>query len=148
MVNAAIIFLQTSCVIPQAILLYRGRDVLPERYFNLGKWGKYINAIAVLWVCFLDILACFSTILPVNPENMSYVSVVCVGLVSFVVILWFISKKGKFEGPRVNTELMNARRLAALHADHISLECQDEYTADTKISRGADVMGKKEPTRG
>ncbi|KAG7409212.1 Choline transport protein [Fusarium oxysporum f. sp. rapae] len=115
MVSAAIIFLQTSCVIPQAVLLCRGRDrVLPLRYFSLGRYGAAINGISVAWVVFLDILYCFPTTMPVTPENMSYVSVVFTGLVAFVIALWFTTKKGSFTGPQINLDLLNARRMAAV----------------------------------
>ncbi|CEI70466.1 hypothetical protein FVEN_g1028 [Fusarium venenatum] len=115
MVSAAIIFLQTSCVIPQAVLLYRGRErVLPLRYFNLGKYGTLINGVSVLWVVFLDILYCFPTAMPVTAENMSYVSVVFVGLVGFVIVLWFTTKKNTFTGPRIDIDMLNARRVAAV----------------------------------
>ncbi|KAH7245393.1 amino acid/polyamine transporter I [Fusarium tricinctum] len=100
MVSAAIIFLQTSCVIPQAVLLYRGRErVLPVRYFSL---------------VFLDILYCFPTTVPITAQNMSYVSVVFTGLVGFVIVLWFTTKKGTFIGPRIDLDSLNARRLAAV----------------------------------
>ncbi|KAJ5089982.1 amino acid transporter [Penicillium argentinense] len=37
MVGVNIMFLQTSCIIPQAIILYRGREtVLPPRVFSHG----------------------------------------------------------------------------------------------------------------
>jgi choline transport protein len=138
MVSAAIIFQQTSCIIPQAILLYRGRDnVLPERYFNLGKLGAPINAIAVAWVVFLDILYCFPTTMPVTPQNMSYVSVVSVGLVSFVVALWFATKKGTFKGPHVDLDLLEARRHAAIEGDIrvVSIEGHPDVRTDMKDMR-------------
>ena len=85
MVGANIIFLQTSCVIPQAIVLYRGRDkVLPKRYFSLGKYGAIVNVAAVLWVLFLDIIYFIPTVQPVTVKNMNYVSVVTAGLVTFI----------------------------------------------------------------
>jgi choline transport protein len=119
MVSAAIIFLQTSCVIPQAVILYRGRDkVLPPRYFNLGKLGAPVNAISVAWVVFLDVLYCFPTAMPVTPENMSYVSVVSAGLVGFVIILWFATKRKTFTGPHINMELLHARRVDGLQDTH------------------------------
>jgi choline transport protein len=115
MVSAAIIFQQTSCVIPQAIVLYRGRDkILPERYFNLGKFGPFVNAIAVSWVFFLDILYCFPTLMPVTAENMSWVSVVSVGLVAFIILLWFTTKRGVFKGPKIDMDLLESRRHAAM----------------------------------
>ena len=114
MVAAAIVFLQTSCVVPQAILLYRGRDILPTRYFSLGRCGKAINAIAVSWVLFLDIIYCFPTTMPVTVENMNYVSVVSVGLTAFVLILWFASQAGNFTSPKINIQQLEERRIAAL----------------------------------
>lgn len=102
MVGAAVIFLQTSCALPQAIVLWRGRDkVLPERAFSLGKMGPAVNFISVIWVLFLDIIFFLPTERPVTKENMNYVSVVSVGLTLFVLGLYFFSKRGKFNGPRV-----------------------------------------------
>ena len=122
MVSAAIIFQQTSCVIPQAIVLFRGRDkVLPPRHFNLGRLGPIINATAVAWVIFLDVLYCFPVALPVTAQNMSYVSVVSTGLVLFVIALWFTTKRNVFKGPKVDYELMNERRLAAIGGETIGV---------------------------
>jgi choline transport protein len=124
MVSAAIIFLQTSCIIPQAIL-YRGRDrVLPERHFSLGKYGAVVNTLAVAWVIFLNVLYCFPTALPVSPQNMSYVSVVCSGLVGFVIVLWFTTKRKTFTGLIIDYQLLNERRMAAIHADIVITESE------------------------
>lgn len=137
MISAAIVFLQTSCVIPQAILLYRGRDrVLPERYFNLGRLGPLINATSVVWVVFLNVLYCIPTATPVTPQNMSYVSVVCFGLISFVVILWFTTKKGVFKGPQVDYDLLRERREAAILVGTEFVEVDSQR----RISRAS--MGK------
>lgn len=124
MVNTTILFLQTSCVIPQAILLFRPRTILPERHFNLGRLGIFINALSVAWVVFLDVLACFPVFRPVTPENMSYVSVVLVGLLGIVVVIWFTAKKGKFTGPNVNLDLMNERRRAVLNKAIVGVEVE------------------------
>lgn len=129
MVNAAIVFQQTSCIIPQAIVLFRGRDkVLPERYFNLGVFGAPINAIAVAWVLFLDVLYCFPTSMPVTPQNMSYVSVVTVGLISFVIALWFLNKRSAFKGPNVDYNLLAIRRMVNLHGGELALEATNPET--------------------
>jgi choline transport protein len=130
MVSATIIFLQTSCVIPQLIVLYRGRDrVLPPRHFNLGRLGAPINAISVAWVIFLDVLYCFPTTMPVTAENMSYVSVVSVGLVCFVIGLWFLTKRKTFLGPKINLDLLHARRLDAL-GEHDQVEEVTSYQSN------------------
>jgi choline transport protein len=122
MVGANIIFLQTSCVIPQAILLYRGRDkVLPKRHFSLGRYGAFFNATAVLWVVFLDIVYFIPTVQPVTVKNMNYVSVVAVGIVTFILVLWFTTKRNTFEGPTVDWELIRMRREEALSQDETVL---------------------------
>lgn len=135
MVSAAIVFLQTSCVIPQAILLYRGRDkVLPERYFSLGRWGWAINFTAVAWVTFLNVLYCCPTAMPVTPQNMSYVSVIVVGLVGFVVALWWTTKRATFKGPHVDLDRLNRMRLEAIHGEDpdVTTEVQSSNTVSGK----------------
>lgn len=102
MVGAAVIFLQTSCALPQAIILWRGRErVLPERPFSLGRYGTFVNAVSVAWVVFLDIISFLPAEMPVTKENMNYVSVVSVGLTGIVLALYFFTKRGKYLGPRV-----------------------------------------------
>ncbi|KAA6415099.1 MAG: amino acid transporter [Lasallia pustulata] len=140
MIGASIIFLQTSCIIPQAILLYRGREkVLPERYFNLGKYGTAFNATAVVWVVFLDVVYCMPVARPVTKANMNYVSVVAVGSVGFVFALWFATKRRTFVGPRVDVELMMRRREEALHV-HVSQK-GDLELGSTKARVNAEVYG-------
>lgn len=50
---------------------------------------------------------------------MNYVSVVSVGLVSFVVVLWLTSKKGVFMGPKIDMAELQERRMAAMRDDGI-----------------------------
>jgi choline transport protein len=133
--GAAIIFLQTSCIIPQAVLLYRGRDkVLPERCFSLGRYGAVVNATAIAWALFLDVVYCFPTTMPVIIGNMNYVSVVAMGLAVFVIGLWFTSKKGKFTGPKINMAQLNERRLAAIHGGMVTVAVGDDLTSNETIS--------------
>jgi choline transport protein len=63
----------TSYVIPQGILAWRGREILPARHINLGKFGLPLNALACVWVLFIDILYCFPTAYPVTVENMNWI---------------------------------------------------------------------------
>jgi len=118
MIGASIVFLQTSCVIPQIILLYRGRDkVLPPRYFDLGRCGTCINAVSGLWVIFLDIVYFMPVIRPVTWRNMNYVSGVTVAFVTFVLGSWLLTKKASFTGPTINlAKLRKRRELAFLSA--------------------------------
>ncbi|KAJ4253443.1 hypothetical protein NW762_010601 [Fusarium torreyae] len=55
-INAMCLMLNLSYVIPQAILLKQGRDKLPNRYFNLGRFGNapvivgLFGLICLLWI--------------------------------------------------------------------------------------------------
>ncbi len=74
MVSANVIFMMTSYVIPQAILVCRGRStVLPKRHYDLGRWGAVINMIACLWAILLDVVACIPMTVPVTLANMNWV---------------------------------------------------------------------------
>jgi choline transport protein len=53
---------------------------------------------------------------------MSYVSVVCTGLVGFVIVLWFTTKKKTFKGPIIDYDLLNERRMAAISGGVIITE--------------------------
>ena len=116
MISAAIIFCQTSIVIPQAIVLYRGREkVLPPRWFAVPEpWGTMVNVVAIAWVLVVDVLVCFPVSYPVSLETMNWISVVAVGLITFIPVLWFTSKRGSFKGPHVDMEKMRQRREEAL----------------------------------
>ncbi|GJN75776.1 hypothetical protein PLICBS_009882 [Purpureocillium lilacinum] len=119
-----------------ASILMAGRDrVLPERYFSLGKYGAAFNSVSVAWVVFLDVLYCFPTAMPVTPQNMNYVSVISVGLLLFVVLLWFTTKRKAFKGPRVNYERMLAMRAQAVQGRG------DNVPHQALSSQGASVKG-------
>lgn len=52
---------------------------------------------------------------PVTAVNMNYAPVVTVGLIAFVLGLWFLVKRGSFKGPRVDMkELVRRRELALI----------------------------------
>lgn len=48
---------------------------------------------------------------------MSYVSVIMAGLLTFVVLLWFTTKKATFKGPRVDLDRLNRMRVEAIHGE-------------------------------
>jgi choline transport protein len=69
---------------------------------------------------FLDVVYCFPTVMPVNKENMNYVSIVVTGLIAFVIGLWFTSKKGKFTGPKIDMAQLTERRMAAINGEMVT----------------------------
>jgi choline transport protein len=72
--------------------------------------------------------------MPVTIENMNYVSVVATGLAMFVIGLWFMSKKGKFTGLKINMAQLTERRLAAIHGGVVMVAVGDDVTSNETIS--------------
>jgi choline transport protein len=100
-ISMAILSLNITYVIPQGIVLFRGRaNVLPKRYFDLGPiFGPAANAFACLWVSLYTILFCFPLYMPAEVETMNYLSVVLAGILVFIAIHWFAMKRKTFTGP-------------------------------------------------
>ena len=109
-VSLAILGLNASYAVPQAVVLLRGRkNVLPERYFDLGPiMGPFCNAFTIAWVAVYTILFCFPVFLPVNLNNMNYLSVVLAGLCLFILVLWWGGKRKTFVGPTINLEVLES----------------------------------------
>lgn len=121
---------------PQAIPLWRGREkMLPDRFLKLGAWGTAVNATAIVWVIFLDGLACFPAIRPATAENMNYMSVVGASLICMVLAFWFVTKRGKFKGPTVNPAVIDARRQAALYRDALAIETHEVEVQEKESNR-------------
>lgn len=73
MVSASVIFLVGSYVIPQTLLLFKDRtQVLPERAFDLGRWGYVVNLVSTISTFFLLIACCIPTEYPITRANMNY----------------------------------------------------------------------------
>jgi choline transport protein len=112
-ISLAILGLNVTYAIPQAVVVLRGRDnVLPKRHFNLGPvFGPFCNIFSALWMSLFGVLFCFPIFLPVTAQNMNYLSVVVVGVCLFILALWWGGKRKTFTGPNIELngmEILNA----------------------------------------
>jgi choline transport protein len=99
-VSMAILSMNVTYVIPQGILLFRGRErVLVDRYFDLGRYGVFVNAFSCVWVGLYTVIFCFPTIMPPTPSNMNYLAPVVVIIVVLILVVWYGGKKKTFFGP-------------------------------------------------
>ncbi|KAF4215849.1 hypothetical protein CNMCM8980_004178 [Aspergillus fumigatiaffinis] len=99
-VSMAILSMNMTYVIPQGILLFRGRErVLVDRYFDLGRYGVFVNAFSCVWVGLYTVIFCFPTIMPPTPSNMNYLAPVVVIIVVLILVVWYGGKKKTFFGP-------------------------------------------------
>ena len=59
-------------------------------------------------------LECFPVYYPVTLAGMNWISVISVAVLTFIALLWIISKRRVFKGPIVDMEKMRLRREEAL----------------------------------
>ncbi|KAK2670464.1 hypothetical protein RAB80_012886 [Fusarium oxysporum f. sp. vasinfectum] len=99
-IGLAIMSTNITCALPQAILIIRGRSVMPKRYFDLGRiTGTFCNVFASCYALLYTILFCFPLSLPVTAESMNYQAVVLVGTLALITVLWWGGKRKSFHGP-------------------------------------------------
>lgn len=115
-VTSAVLFLNITYAIPQGILLYRNREeALPPRYLNLGLFGYVCNIFSCTWIFVLIVFICMPPRVPVEVGSMNYTSVVLVGLVSIVFVLWFVRGKSRFHGPNIDWGLLQRANRVVAH---------------------------------
>lgn len=121
-ISVAVLGLNTTYVVPQAIVAIRGREsgVLPPRPFALGKrTGLFCNVFSSLWVTMYAFWFCVPTVIPTQAVSMNYVSVIFVGALSFIGLSWIFGKRKTFVGPSVVFEgVAVAQSAASLSTAH------------------------------
>lgn len=71
-ITAAVLGVNISYVVPQAITLFHGRESrLPTRPFNLGRFGYVCNAWSLAWITLIGVFICFPNELPVAASSMN-----------------------------------------------------------------------------
>lgn len=61
--------------------------------FTLGKWGRPINCIAIVWVTFISVVLFFPSIRPITPANMNYAICVAAFMALFALSWWWIGAR-------------------------------------------------------
>ncbi|KAM0541007.1 hypothetical protein ACHAPJ_013407 [Fusarium lateritium] len=105
-INAMCLMLNLSYVIPQAILLKEGRDKLPNRYFNLGRFGYAVNVYSVIFLIVIGVIFCLPQTHPTTINSMNYNAPVIVGLFALICLLW-VERRNKFHGPNIDWDVLN-----------------------------------------
>ncbi|KAF9885319.1 hypothetical protein FE257_013036 [Aspergillus nanangensis] len=106
-INTACLMLNMAYVIPQGILLTVGRDKLPRRRFDLGKWGYAVNLYSVVFLIMVGVMFCMPQTNPTTVGSMNYNAPVVAGLFTLVCLSW-VHRRKKFKGPEIDWELLNA----------------------------------------
>jgi amino acid transporter len=101
--SIAVIGLYIAYVIPTFLRLRAGDAFVPGRW-NLGKWGKPVATIAVVWTVFICIMLMMPQFAPAGSKLIDYLNYapIAVGLViGFAGIYWLVSARKWFKGPKV-----------------------------------------------
>jgi high-affinity Fe2+/Pb2+ permease len=62
---------------------------------------SFINSDnSVLWTIFTTVFFCFPAVMPVQANNMNYISVILVGYFLLAMVWWFIRGRKVFRGPQ------------------------------------------------
>ncbi|KAL8793603.1 MAG: hypothetical protein Q9195_003755 [Heterodermia aff. obscurata] len=101
-ITSAVLYLNVTYAIPQALIAIRGRkNVLPDHPFDLGSIGYFCNFLSPILVTVVGVLICFPPELPVTRSNINYTPVVLVALALVILGFWF-TMGHKFEGPNID----------------------------------------------
>jgi choline transport protein len=117
LVIGVIIFQYLSYSVPIVLMLIRGRNSIPHGPFWLGKFGFFCNIVTYVaplrmkltsyrlcWTVFTTIFFCFPAVMPVEADNMNYISVILVGYFLLAMFWWLVRGRKVFRGPQGGVE--------------------------------------------
>ncbi|MGW5817180.1 amino acid permease, partial [Streptomyces noursei] len=74
-------------------------DDFPSGPWNLGRWGKPVAAIAVLWIVVSNLLFMLPQQYPVTPESFNYAPIALAVVLVIATVWWFATARRRFQGP-------------------------------------------------
>lgn len=89
----------TSYLIPIAGHLLTGRRHVPRGPFWMGRYGYFVNAAAVAFIIFTDVIFCLPFSLPTTVQAMNYNSVILVGCLFLTTGWWLWHGLQNYAGP-------------------------------------------------
>ena len=98
-ISIATIALYISYAIP-IYLRHRAGAAFAHGPWHLGRWGRPIRAVALVWVAFIGVLFMLPTAASVTRDNFNYTPVVLIGTAAGLTIWYRRSVRHWFVGPR------------------------------------------------
>ena len=78
-----------------------GGEPLELGFWNLGRYGVYINCFAVIYTVYCMIWLPIPLSLPVTAVNMNYAGPIFLFVFFFALVLWFVRARRRWEGPNI-----------------------------------------------
>jgi choline transport protein len=103
-----------SYLIPFSLFLYKRikhPEEVPPGPWNLGRWGVFVNAFAVLWSVMVMFFSFWPTSVPVTPMTMNWSVVLWSGVVLFAIGFWWVHGRKVYRGPVIEVQLEGEGRL-------------------------------------
>ncbi|KAF2186370.1 amino acid transporter-like protein [Zopfia rhizophila CBS 207.26] len=98
-----------SYILPFSLLLYI-RIYHPERLefgpWTLGRWGPWINGVAILWSILVMFFSFWPTMIPVTGENMNWSCLLWGSIMIFAGCFWIVHGRRVYRGPVVETSVV------------------------------------------
>lgn len=95
----------TAYGIPIYLRLRRGNEFTADKNFSLGRFGRPVALIAVVWVVVLDVIACLPQFTPLGTlKTFPFAAVLLGGVLAASTIGWWIrrARGNTFTGPAKN----------------------------------------------
>lgn len=104
--SMAILGMYLSYALPIIYMLLFGRKngMHPPGPFGLGRYGPYLNVMALIWLVVAIIFGSFPSFYPVTPVNMNYSTVVLAGWIVFGAVYYVISGRHTYIGPMIELD--------------------------------------------
>ncbi|PKS12479.1 hypothetical protein jhhlp_000685 [Lomentospora prolificans] len=99
-VSVGVMGLTVSYLIPITISLFHNRKEVNMAPFTCGPiFGKIVNCITIMWICFQTVLFSMPMTLPTTEVAMNYASAVFVGFAAMSAIWYFAYARKVYKGP-------------------------------------------------
>ncbi|CAF1544426.1 unnamed protein product [Adineta steineri] len=95
------ICLSASYGLPIVILVFRGRHLVNNAPFSLGKFGYVINIVTILWILLAMVIFSMPTSIPVTVSTMNYASVLFIFFAGISILWYIVWGRKHFDGPPV-----------------------------------------------
>ena len=98
--SVAVIGLYVAYLIPVFLRRINAAAFVPGPW-KLGKWGPFINWVAIIWVVFICVLFMLPTASPINFADFNFTPVAVAVVLGFAGIWYAVSARKWFKGPKI-----------------------------------------------
>jgi amino acid transporter len=67
--------------------------------WHLGRWGKPVGTVAVIWILVSNVLFMLPHASPITPENFNYAPIALAVVLIIATVWWFATARQRFQGP-------------------------------------------------